>query len=103
MPLVGIGKQNLLQAKLKVEPLVQNAHPEENPNDVHMNINGVDPSVVGESIGGEETSTLYLCGFITSFGYIRRGCELRARGMEGNADLRNTSSKRRMREALQKA
>ena len=46
VPLKGIGKQHLLQAKPKVEPLVQYAHPEENSNDVHMNINGVDSSVI---------------------------------------------------------
>ena len=48
--LKGIGKQHLLQTKPKVEPLVQYAHLEENPNDVHMNINRVDPGVMEELV-----------------------------------------------------
>ena len=48
MPLEGVGKQHLLQTKPEVEPLVQDALLEENLNDVHMNINKVDPSVMEE-------------------------------------------------------
>ena len=50
LTLEGIGKQHLLQAKPKAEPFVQYAHPEENLNDVHMNINGVDTGVIKELV-----------------------------------------------------
>ena len=54
VPLEGIGKQHLLQAKPKAEPLVQYAHPEENPNDT-----GVDPGEIKELVNqrGEGTSS----------------------------------------------
>ena len=49
-PLEGVSKQNLLQTKHVAKALAQYAHPEENLNDVHVNINRVDLSVMKELV-----------------------------------------------------
>ena len=48
--LEGVHVEHLLQTKNEVVLLVQYAYLEENPNDVHMNINRVDPSEVQELV-----------------------------------------------------
>ena len=97
MPLKGIGKHHLFQAKPKAKPLVQYAHPEENPNDVHININVVDLGVMKELVnqwGEREPQPLANVDF-RLIGevhlppdHFRIGYEMGARGRKGNTDLR---------------
>ena len=94
--LEGVGKKHLFQAKPKVEPLVQHAYPKENPNDVHMNINGVDSSVVKELVNQQrerKPQPLTNVDFWSEDAIhlppnrILANCELGAQRSKGNADL----------------
>ena len=96
VPLEGVGKQHLLQTKPEVEPLVQDALLEENQNDVHMNINKVDPSVMEELMnkwGEWEYQPLANMDFqpvdvvhLPSI-HVLTSRKLGARGRKGNANL----------------
>ena len=95
--LEGVHVEHLLQTKNEVVLLVQYAYLEENPNDVHMNINRVDPSEVQELVDQmrERESQPRVDMDFQPVDIVHpppihvcTGHELRPRGGEGYSDLR---------------
>ena len=97
MLLEGVGKQHLLKTKPEAEPLVQCAHPDENTNDVHVNMNRVDPRIRKELVnqwGERESQPLTSMDFrlvdviYLPLVHVCTSHDLGAQGGKGDANLR---------------